>query len=209
MNPSPEDGRLIWCAQRALIPEMQALLAQGASPCAANPEGRTALHMAALGGHVAVIRLLADSNAPLDAPEVTQQRWTPLHLASERNDEGCVRALLLYGAHPNALGGRGETPLHRALIRGHLKTVQALVEGGASLSCQSELQGSALHIASYYGHLNVIMYLLEQGADPRQPDWSGARPDRYAAYKHPECADLLAAAAAYADLQDCETITPQ
>lgn len=120
-----------------------------------NPEGRNAIHLAALNGHCTVLKyatrkilfligkhtshpfryLLAQKGADIDAPEQAKTKYTALHLAAEANQGDACTVLLKAGANPNAQNDKGDTPLTTALVQksGAAKSVTALVEGGASV----------------------------------------------------------------------------
>jgi ankyrin repeat protein len=56
---------------------VQLLLGKGADAAVKTADGSTALHMAARGGHEAVVRLLLEKGAPVNAKDNTG--WTALH----------------------------------------------------------------------------------------------------------------------------------
>ncbi|MFD9550631.1 glutaminase A [Nocardia salmonicida] len=68
--------RLLWSASRGDLDELRALLATGVEAGAADYDGRTALHVAAAEGHLAVVQFLIDHGADASAHD----RWggTPL-----------------------------------------------------------------------------------------------------------------------------------
>lgn len=75
---------------------LKLLLRHGASPDVRMTEGITPLHLAAAGGWVEGIRILADANALLNAKD-----WllleTPLHKAARNRESEACRVLLKYG----------------------------------------------------------------------------------------------------------------
>jgi len=135
----------LWGAARSgqLHKAMQAL-ARGANPRAADPRegGKTALHLAADGGHAPVITLLVKTAPPRrvrgsggawlreGVRGEDGARWTPLHYAARSGHAGVARQLVSLGADVNATCSGDFTPLHWAAARGHLETVQALVDLG-------------------------------------------------------------------------------
>ncbi|KAH0556854.1 hypothetical protein GP486_005358, partial [Trichoglossum hirsutum] len=82
--------------------------------------GVTALHLAAENGHEAVVRLLIEKGADVNAEKT--YRWnegeTALHLAAENGHEAVARLLTKKGADANAKkeeeGCSGKTALQRA-----------------------------------------------------------------------------------------------
>jgi ankyrin repeat protein len=102
------------------------LMAKGANPNIAsnNPMQVAPLHSAVAGGHMAIVRMLVESGANVNA--VQQQGFTPLHGAANLGDELMVRYLLANGADPSARAENGQTAMDFALARGHQSTVNLL-----------------------------------------------------------------------------------
>lgn len=114
-----------------------------------NPEGRNAIHLAALNGHCTVLKhaiilcsilirdryLLGQKGADIDAPEQAKTKYTALHLAAEANQGEACALLIKAGANVNAQNDKGDTALTVALVQksGAAKSVTALIEGGASV----------------------------------------------------------------------------
>ncbi|MFW6062202.1 MAG: ankyrin repeat domain-containing protein, partial [Planctomycetota bacterium] len=92
---------------------------------ARDPEGRTALHYAAIYGHAD----LADELLRLGAePNVgTSSGLTPLHLACENNRPTVVDVLLAGGAEANIPTRDGDAPLHVAAASGQAEIVRTLL----------------------------------------------------------------------------------
>merc|ERR1719246_241224 len=70
------------------------------------------VHLAAPGGHSAVLEALAAAGADLQAE--TQRSGTPLHAAAAVGQEEVVGTLLELGADPCAKNAKGKTPRQRA-----------------------------------------------------------------------------------------------
>lgn len=74
--------------------------------CTSYSSGRTALHFAAEGGHVDVVRLLIERGANVEAKDAADE--TPLHVAVAKGQAKCVAELLRSGAdawaHKNSQG---------------------------------------------------------------------------------------------------------
>ena len=77
---------------------------------AADEKGRTALHAAAAGGHVALVEALLRQGAPLES--TTAAGATPLLEACAHAHAQCVGALLAADADPCVRDGSGRTALH-------------------------------------------------------------------------------------------------
>jgi ankyrin repeat protein len=87
------------------------LLARGADvrQAARNPMRVQALHAAAAGRHLEIVRLVLDAGAPVN--ERQQAGTTPLHQAVQARDEVMVRVLLEHGADPRAQNDAGQSPI--------------------------------------------------------------------------------------------------
>lgn len=99
--------------ERGVVATAQVLLDAGADVNAVNPDGDTALHKAAQGGNVELIRLLATRGAVLDVKNGAG--LTPLDLASGRRGPGQAPARGRGG--PPGRGGGGPQPAAMALLR--------------------------------------------------------------------------------------------
>uniref|UniRef100_A0A0E0L797 RING-type E3 ubiquitin transferase n=1 Tax=Oryza punctata TaxID=4537 RepID=A0A0E0L797_ORYPU len=128
-----------------------------------NLSGRTALHMAAAGGHVKCVRLLvADAAGDRDGyvNKAANGGVTALHLAALHGHVECVHLLidehaslaaqtLPCVAAPMASIGAGSTPLHYAACGGEVKCCQILVSRGAdrtAINCNGWLPIDAARI---------------------------------------------------------------
>ncbi len=68
-------------------------VAGGVSPDAANKAGVTLMHAAALGGHLEVVRVLAEAGADVDA--ASDGGETPVHVAGANGNLNVRDALLV------------------------------------------------------------------------------------------------------------------
>uniref|UniRef100_A0A1D1ZMB5 RING-type domain-containing protein n=2 Tax=Auxenochlorella protothecoides TaxID=3075 RepID=A0A1D1ZMB5_AUXPR len=164
------------------------LLAAGADPTLVDWTNlRSALHLAALGGHVATLRLLCDEGT----------RWAPRGGAGPR-PPGPLRDTVL----PDAQVGQakfldlrsygGLTPLHCAVVTGSLEAVRVLLAAGAAIMVRTDgeafvgseflVPGSTpLHMAVLMGHASIVHALLQahqqfMGAMGQTLDARGRRP---------------------------------
>ncbi|XP_006656592.2 probable E3 ubiquitin-protein ligase XBOS36 [Oryza brachyantha] len=128
-----------------------------------NLSNRTALHMAAAGGHVKCVRLLlADAAGDRDGyvNKAASGGVTALHLAALHGHVDCVHLLidehgslaaqtLPCAAPPMVSIGAGSTPLHYAACGGEVKCCQILVSRGADrtvINCNGWLPIDAARI---------------------------------------------------------------
>jgi ankyrin repeat protein len=109
-------------------------------------DGYTALHVACLFGHEALVAHLLDRHALVNMNAINTSKATPLHLSVTFRDIDTARRisslLVDNGAELNAPQAGGQTPLHHAVARGALKLVEFLVEAGADPFLKDE-QGRA------------------------------------------------------------------
>lgn len=127
---------------------------------------RPALHWAAGTGNRALVHLLLDKGADIDAQDRYGQ--TALHCAAAMNRETVIKTLLRRGADRYVVSRFGEAPLDRAMYYQHFDVVMKLL-GGAYLSGTYQYSRTPLHIAA--GHpahdvaARVVRLMLKQGAD--------------------------------------------
>lgn len=156
-------------AMRGEAATVKALLAKGADVNAAQGDGMTALHWAALNGDASLTSVLIGAKANHEA--VTRLgRYTPLHLASSRGHAAVVRQLLTAGSVVTALTDTGVQPIHLAAQAGNLEAVTALLDKGADVNVQDLTHGrSPLVFAVSQNRLEVMAALLARGADVARP----------------------------------------
>jgi hypothetical protein len=150
-----------------------------------NNIGRTPLSWAAEGGYEAVVKLLLEKGAEIEAGDDIFGR-TPLSLAAEGGHEAVVKLLLKKGAEIEA-GDNGEfdsrTPLLWAVGEGHETVVKLLLENGAEIEAKDrgEFGRTPLSWAAGGGYEIVVELLLEKGAEIEAKDRAGRTPLWWAA----------------------------
>jgi hypothetical protein len=104
------------------------------------PKQMTGLHLAAYFGVNAVVRLLRENKADVDAKD----GWgrTPLSWAAENGHEAAVKLLLDKGAELETKDTKyGQTPLSWAAENGHEAVVKLLLDKGAELETKDTRYG--------------------------------------------------------------------
>ena len=138
-----------------------------------NVTRMTALHFAAIKGHLAIVRaLLQASDVAVDARD--SLGLTPLHRATAVAEDysrwlPIVQALLEAGADPNAVHPDGGTPLLAAIYcKTNTSIIEALLNGGANPELEGGGRYTPLHAACYVGRLDAVRALTRrQGGGPQ------------------------------------------
>ncbi|KAL6090052.1 hypothetical protein STEG23_031853, partial [Scotinomys teguina] len=115
----------------------------------ADKYGGTALHAAALSGHVSTVKLLLDNDAQVDATDV--MKHTPLFRACEMGHKDVIQTLI------KALGGNANV-------------CQILIENKINPNVQDYAGRTPLQCAAYGGYINCMAVLMENNADPNIQD---------------------------------------
>jgi ankyrin repeat protein len=155
-------------AMRRDATAVKLLLKQGADVNAAQGDGMTALHWAAMHNDAELARMLLYAGARKEAA-TRNGTYTPLHLAARTGGAAVVKALLDAGANANlATTSGGATPLHLAAAQGNTETIAALLDHGAQVNAKEGAWGQTpLMWAAAYNRLGALEMLLARGADVR------------------------------------------
>jgi ankyrin repeat protein/serine/threonine protein kinase len=131
-----------------------------------NSAGNTAALMAAVWGHLSILKLLVDNGA--DARAVDADKWSMLHQAAKNGNASiCEYLIELYadrGVLPEMLASRNkghDTPALVAAYNNQVEVLRLLVDAGADTRAVDENEWSMLHMAARQGHDAVCQYLLE------------------------------------------------
>jgi len=145
--------------------EVRSLLEHGADVNAAQGDGMTALHWAAVNADLDVARWLVYAGANVRAT-TRLNAITPLWLAAQSSDALMVRLLLDNKAEPDAATATGVTPLMIASASGNPGAVSLLIERGANPNAKEKTYGQTpLIFAAAFNRPDAISALLEHGAD--------------------------------------------
>ena len=152
-------------AMRGDATALQALLTKAADVNAAQADGMTALHWAALNGDMKTLNALLAAKAKLE-PLTRLGSYTPLHLASSRGNAAAVARLLEAGSRPGAVTDTGVQPLHLAAQAGNAEAVTALLDRGADVNARDTTHGrTPLIFATSNDRVEAMKVLLARGAD--------------------------------------------
>lgn len=130
-----------------------------------NDHGHTALHLAAMEGHLDVCGVLLAAGANVNAPALLLGT-TPLHFAAQFGHREVCNALFAAGADANASTNDGKTPLHDAAATPHHEVCKLLLAAGANVNIVGGEGSTPLHIAVGNGFHEVCDVLLAASADP-------------------------------------------
>ncbi len=133
------DPVLLVAARLGFQDTLNALLAARAGVDRANRFGDTAIKVAALNGHLNIVRTLRERGAAIDMPG-----WTPLIYAATGGHDGIVRYLLGQGANVNAASPNGTTALMMSVRESRRTTMELLLAGGADANRRNADGATAL-----------------------------------------------------------------
>jgi len=118
--------------------------------------GDTALHLAAAGFRLEIVRLLLAAGADPNAAS-NHRRSTPLHYAADgyvngpawdaKKQVSTLRCLLQAGANIHTQDKNGATPLHRAVRTRCAAAVQLLLKAGADPARRNKSGSTPFHLA--------------------------------------------------------------
>ena len=134
--------------------------------------GTPALHPAAAGGRLGVIRLLEKRGCDMDQLDGFDR--TALHAACEAQQLKATDVLLELGANPNFAGMGGLIPLMAAARTGTAS--DRLIGAVEDINARDSEGRTALFHAAQRGHRRLCERLLRAGADPNVADCLGRRP---------------------------------
>ncbi len=196
---SDVNQELLNAAMLGDVAGVQKALAAGAS--VKTGTGTTALSLAALHGHAAVVNALLAAGAD---PKITDQTgMTPLAVAAAQGHNGVIDALASHGADLNATDKDGITVLMAAASANRVATVKLLLTRGADVNATSSDGASALMAASFGGYRQTADLLLAGGANVNSEDSAGRTPIMAAALSgNPDIGQALIAKKANIQAED-------
>jgi len=153
------DPMLVVAARAGYLPTVDALLAARAKTDQRNAYGDTALMVAALKGHMAVVKALRARGA-----EINMAGWTPLAYAATGGHDDIVRYLLAEGANVDAVSPNGTTALMMAVREGRGSTAELLLARGANPNLRNQNGASALDWAKRNDDKPLVAALKRAGA---------------------------------------------
>jgi ankyrin repeat protein len=161
---------------------------------AADPDGRTILHLAAMEGKTGAVKSIVSAYGENSLPLKDNQGKTALDLALERTDSAAhaetAEQLILAGAYSenpifpyfasavrssnyNLRGSDGISPLHFAAREGYSGIVSLLLAKEADINIKSASGTTPLHEAARSGNISIMETLLAEGAEVNAQDAKG------------------------------------
>jgi uncharacterized protein len=135
---------------------------------ASEPDGTTALHLAARSDDIETAKKLLAAGA--DAQAANRYGLTPLTLAAQRGSARMLELLLNAGADPNTSLPEGETALMTAARTGDPAAIQVLLAHGANVNAREKTMGeTALMWAAAENHPDAVRTLLDAHAEINAP----------------------------------------
>lgn len=147
---------------------------EGADVNAKGPEGKAAMHEAAIEGHVDIVQTLIDLKADVNIKSTArgdagkrkfQGLRTPLHWAAVRGHQDVARLLIDNMADVNAKNCTDRTPLQEAIMNSRMGVANLLLDHGASVAIHDDEGWTPLHQAAMGGIVQFINLLLDKGGE--------------------------------------------
>src|SRR6516225_5083743 len=144
---------------------VRSLIQKAVDVNAAQGDGMTALHWAALNGDAELAQMLLYAGASVKAT-TRLGGYNPLYMAAKSGHVAVIDTLLNAGADANGTALDGLTPLMMAASSGNPDAVEALVKRGANVNAKESENGQTpLAFAAAFNRSEVILALLRHGAN--------------------------------------------
>lgn len=180
------DLELLDACAKGDLEQVKMLLIAGVNPCSADYDARSALHLAAAGGHTLAVVLLLESGASREQRDrygntalVDAQRYRHADIATlldgnvSEKERSQIRARANGNQAERTLEPRkdaatvgvvstSQRELLRATKEGDLRELKRLKQKKVDLSGSDYDGRTALHVAAKYGHLHVLQFLARQ-----------------------------------------------
>ena len=157
----PAPGELTKAVNSNDVKAVRELLGQSADPNEVV-DGRPVLNLAALLGHVEIVRLLLDHDAEVD--KKTAIGITPLMTAASAGRMEIVRMLLDENAAIEATSKAGWTALMYSVVGKDIEVMRFLIDKGANVSIRGKKGETAESIAKSRNRADMAQLLGESYA---------------------------------------------
>jgi ankyrin repeat protein len=162
----PDDAAPVAAAaMRSDAAAVRVLVKDGKDVNAAQGDGMTALHWAAMHGDADLTATLLYAGANVRAT-TRLGGYTALHLAAQAGEAAAMARLIAGGANAGALTSTGATPLMLASASGKADAVRLLLEQSSDANAVESANGeTALMFAAALDRADAVRELLAHGAD--------------------------------------------
>ena len=181
---------------------------ENAAANSTQPNGRTALMVAAREGNIERVNALLAAGA--DVNRANNNGGTPLMYAVLGGRVEIVELFLAKGARVDAFAKNRWTPLMVSATKGFGDIAAALLKAGADANFRDVYRWTPLMRASFERRVEVVRILLAHpGTDPNLQGENGLTALHIAAGQgYKDIAELLVAAKARTDIRDRDGLTP-
>jgi ankyrin repeat protein len=168
LKAAPSSSSVADAAQGGDRDGVRTLLKQAADVNAAQADGMTALHWAAMRNDADLAQTLLYAGANVKAT-TRINGYTPLLLAMKNGNAAVLEPLVKAGADVNAATSNGTTPLMFAAAAGSADGVAKLLDAGAKVNAAETYRGTtAIMFAAAADRTDVVNILAKHGADLKQ-----------------------------------------
>jgi hypothetical protein len=129
-----------------------------------DAEGRTAVHYAAMGGSVLILKLLVEKGASINVPD--SKRRTALFFAALYRKDEAFEYLLAQGSKINQQAMGGMTIAMIAASNGNLSMLKTAIQKGVRADSKDHNGKTALDYAKQGKHAEAIAFLESLGGKP-------------------------------------------
>lgn len=150
------------------------LLEAGVDYLTVDSTGETALHLAAVNGHVDAAKLLIDFDGPSKVAlrKVNKENEAPIHWAALKGHTAVLKLFIQKGGDEmKEFSGKNlDRPLHYTALNNHEQATSFLLNANASTLAQNADGETPLHLAAKRGSLASLHALVSfMGKESRSP----------------------------------------
>lgn len=139
------------------------LMERAANVTHVDEEGYAPIHLAAIEGHLAVLKKLLLKQDP-DSVKDHPSGWTPAILAASAGHADILECLAENGFDFKQADDNGLTPLLAAATYGYANVADVLIRAGADVNETTKYGYTPLLLAAENGQMDVFQFLIAKGA---------------------------------------------